>query len=51
MKTVWSGTPGSRRTRMKIVVIGATRGTGKHVVDQALERGDGVLVQCVHDVS
>lgn len=29
---------------MKIVVIGATRGTGKHVVDQALERGHEVTV-------
>ena len=29
---------------MKMVVIGATRGTGKHVVDQALERGHEVTV-------
>ncbi|MET0402946.1 MAG: SDR family oxidoreductase [Cystobacter sp.] len=29
---------------MKIVVIGATRGTGKHVVEQALARGHEVTV-------
>ncbi|MBM7115049.1 NAD(P)-dependent oxidoreductase [Archangium primigenium] len=29
---------------MKLLVIGATRGTGKHVVDQALERGHEVTV-------
>jgi putative NADH-flavin reductase len=29
---------------MKIALIGATRGTGKHVLDQALERGHEVTV-------
>ena len=29
---------------MKLAVIGATRGTGKHVVEQALERGHAVTV-------